>query len=447
MDDGECAGLGARGRSRPEFGVEAVFEESDGSGVGPRGSSGYEADGGPVDAGSGFDLAKREAFGDTGEPAAELSHGQHGRFVVAEPSGRPVAVKNVSVGGFSGGSGHSETLGVIGDGVPETGNPLHFGSHAGNVSIVFDNRTSSESALMNRLLTFEPSKSEYASTWRAHRHFLGELVLDAAPLVNHADRRLMVALLPFVGWLSDRGYDIDRETVLNRTNVEAFLSAASDDFSVGSLRTFRSCLVAVIAGLGGDVEPLGGAATFSRSTPGVPYTEDEQGWLVAWATTRLNDYTRRNTKLAVALGLGAGLTSGEAMTLNRSHVSITDDGVAVEVPGSRLVIVHRSFEDLFIGAFTLGDPHAPLLLADAMHRDCKTLNKFLNVQRRRADIAVNSRMMRTTWIVRHLTESTPADALIRAAGVATLAGLTRFMQFVPERPDDSYRLLMRGAVS
>jgi integrase len=300
---------------------------------------------------------------------------------------------------------------------------------------------------MNRLLAFTPSKSEYAATWRTHRDFLGELVMDAAPLVNYEDRRLLVAFLPFVGWLEGRGYAVDRETVLNRTNVEAFLSATSGEFSVGSLRTFRSHIVSVIAGLGGDVEPLGGTAKFSRSIPSVPYTDDEQGWLVSWATHRLNDYTRRNSKLAVALGLGAGLTSGEAMLLNRTHINVTDDGVAIEVPGSRLVVVHHTFEDLFIGAFSLGDPHAPLLLADATHRDCKTLNKFLNTQRRRTDIPVNFRKMRTTWIVRHLTDGIPADVLMRAAGVATLAGLTRFMRYVPDRPHDVQRSALRGAPS
>jgi hypothetical protein len=312
------------------------------------------------------------------------------------------------------------------------------------VSIVIDMLTFSEMDVMKRLLSFVPSKGEYAETWSTFRDFFGELVLDAVPCPNVDEMRLLGSLLPYVGWLAGRGHDINRECVLNRTNVEAFLSASSGKFTGGSLRTYRSVLVSAIEALGGEVEPLGGTAKFSRSVPGDPYTDDEQGWLALWATRRLSDYTRRNTKLAVALGLGAGLTSGEVMLLDRSSVTVSDDGVNVTVPHGRTVTIHRTFEELFRGAFPLGDPTGPLVLADAINRDCKTLNKFLNRQRRRTDIAVNLRKMRTTWIVRHLTAGTPADVLIEAAGVETLAGLTRFMQFVPPKPADAHREFLRG---
>ena len=170
-------------------------------------------------------------------------------------------------------------------------------------------------------------------------------------------------------------------------------------------------------------------APLPPSTACAPYTEDEVAELRSWA--RMSTGARRKSALAlVALGVGAGLSASEVTAVRKSDIDKQGNEIVVNVHGSRARSVRvegTCAEDLAIALRAI-QPNDWVFCSGRTAAGKNLVTNF--VARTQTDgISPNSQRMRATWIVGHLNRGTAVVELMRAAGVASLEAVTRYVQF------------------
>lgn len=74
---------------------------------------------------------------------------------------------------------------------------------------------------------------------------------------------------------------------------------------------------------------------YGYTTPDAPYSDDEGRLLVGWAVSHSTDYQRNNSRVLLALGLGAGLRIGEMATLRAKNVARNPLSISMTASGFR----------------------------------------------------------------------------------------------------------------
>ncbi len=160
---------------------------------------------------------------------------------------------------------------------------------------------------------------------------------------------------------------------------------------------------------------------------------------------------RRDLLVLLCLCLGAGLCTAEALAVRGPHVALHHNGattVAVDGPRRRTAPVRARYAPLLTGLARDAGP-AHLYRPGAPGRGGR--NAVSN-QVARARTGCDPRLpvlspqrMRATWLVRHLDAGVRADALLRAAGLDSLAVLDRYLPALHHLTDDQVLDSLTGA--
>ncbi|TFD81090.1 hypothetical protein [Cryobacterium psychrophilum] len=143
----------------------------------------------------------------------------------------------------------------------------------------------------------------------------------------------------------------------------------------------------------------------------------------------------------LALGLGAGLPTREILEVRTGDISF--DTTTSGTPTASVVVwrgLPRVVPVLPDWVRTLRSVHDQLGEDAWMFCPGRTgtgagsgqVTNFLT--RSRTTLDVRPARMRATWLVRHLAGGTPADQLLRIAGLKHYAALDKLIQILPEHP-------------
>ncbi len=178
--------------------------------------------------------------------------------------------------------------------------------------------------------------------------------------------------------------------------------------------------------------------------PAAPYTGTEVAALRAWVYGQPSQARRVQADRLLSLGLGAGLTAAEIAATSVDDLHVDDVGVLISVRGPRTREVP-----------VLADWSGPLkqvaenpnctgyVLLPSRKRIRNLISNFANSGS--GEPGPNSHRMRSTWIVRHLIAGVPVRGLLKAAGIETVQGLTKFLTHVPAPDVDAVRRALHGA--
>jgi integrase len=297
-----------------------------------------------------------------------------------------------------------------------------------------------------KIKSFEPTMSQ--RDWAAVEEFSRSVVADAAPKTTAAAVDLLTAVSRLALWChKSAGYPLEREVVFDRDVISEYVTHGCPELRTkGSRGTRRSLLLRVAESVLPPQERVARLEALCVANPRAPYTEAEQISLRSWAAGQVTAQRRQDCHVLLALGLGAGLSSGEMMALRVSDIEADDEGVLVHVHGKRdrVVPVLGHWEPALANLRETCNPAEPALGANRTTMNPNWVSNF--VSKTQGSLKPNSQRMRNTWIVHHLTARTPFYALVVAAGLETTEMLDRLLRFVPRPTQDEVRAALRQAV-
>ncbi|MDN4598030.1 hypothetical protein [Leifsonia virtsii] len=258
-------------------------------------------------------------------------------------------------------------------------------------------------------------------------------------------RKLKPALSALAAWSSRQGLPLQPEVVLTRGNIAAFVDSGVPHLSPGTRGNYRSQLLRIAEVALPETLAPQRLPALSPSSPAAPYSREEQDHLKEWAR-RQHRSRRTDATTLLALGLGAGLSATEIGRIRAQDVILDNSGAVIlriTSGRSRDVPVLRRWER---GLRT----HAESLCANDYlflpGRSAAGKNLISNwVAREPGPIHVQTQRLRATWLVTHMSASTPMVELVRAAGVDSLEALTRYLPFVAARQEADALKLLRSA--
>lgn len=269
--------------------------------------------------------------------------------------------------------------------------------------------------------------------WTATRDLVTAAVAKCTGKTAYADHDLLQAATRLAAWVHEQPeLDLSQRVVFAPATIERFVAEGLGHYAPASRGNRRSMLLRMSEVLLGDKARRARLAPLPASTASAPYTNHEIAELRAW--TRLSTGARRkNALVLVALGVGAGLSAGEVLGVTRQDIVREGTAVWVIVTGARprRVQVECAWSDSLLRAVVGLEP-GDWVFGNGRATAGKNMVTNFVAKTATTGLAPNSQRMRATWIVDQLRAGTAAVPLMRAAGVASLEAITRYVQFVDE---------------
>lgn len=295
---------------------------------------------------------------------------------------------------------------------------------------------------------------DYASSsiepweWERIASFVRQVTLIAQE--HHGSRYrtkdMIGAVAALTWWVSEVAcYPMETNTVFHRDTIADYIDTGCDKMTPGSRATRRSMLLRVAEAVLSPDERVTRLSPMHKDSPRRPYSELEHRYLLSWAEGQTTPTRRHDCRLLLALGLGAGLSSADILSLTASQVTTDRLGVLLRIrrPGSeRDVPVLASWEQAIVDAIEVREPD-DWMVGVGRGSNNNWINNFIKKTQPEAGRRPNVARMRNTWIIHHLNTGTPLGPLAAAAGLETFRTIEKLLPFVREPGQDEVRRSMR----
>lgn len=432
--------------SRPEVGLQSMFEASERAQVGPRRSVENRGDGCVVDSGEAGDLAS----GATVHDLVQFQRKRSGSFHAGVVRGALGPVVDGGRRDQTGGPRHAETvrpnLTVV---VSEEA------GHDNSQTASFDDGGSYhqtyrqvERDAVSRVIRGYNATGIQPEHWAAIETFVRRSVAQVVPNDAAQAAKFMTVLAAHVHWCwQDRGYELEPTVIFRNEVIDEFLQKGTAHMSRRSVATYRSRLVAMSKVLlpwhlrTGELTPMG------RVRASEPYSHGQVAALHTWAQQQGTEYRKVNCHVLLSLGLGTGLSAGEVEQVRTRHVVVDDEGVLVQVVGERprLVPILTEWEGIIAEVARAAMNKDQFLFKPRREAaGAKNLIPNFIAETTGRTFSITVQRLRVTWLVAHLAAGTPITALHKASGVQSPEALARYAEFVPEMDPLAFRRAMRA---
>ena len=270
--------------------------------------------------------------------------------------------------------------------------------------------------------------------WEIIEAFVRASVNDADALTVRSARQLLVAAARHVHYCWTVGYPLDRLVIWRREVIAEFAQRGCPDMTVASRNTYRSTLFSMSDVLLAAPHRHPRPPSIGRGASSRPYTAKEVSLLIAWANFQRTENRRVNAMVLLCLGIGAGLSAAEIGWLRACDVRVDDEGVLLTISGprARTVPMLEAWEQPIAQIAQASMRKSQRIFVPNRHSGAnKSLISNFVVNTTDRPVSVTAQRLRATWLVTHLTAGTPVVLLARAAGLESLDGLSRFVEYVP----------------
>jgi integrase len=408
----------------PQSNVEAEFEPSDRSDVRP-GVPGQEVVNGRVlDTGSLGDASDAGLTDYAAQVASEQAHDlSHG--VVAGLVG-PVAAAGLRR--LAPGTSHAESLGDVQDAAAaSTSNSTTSRYAVGN----YQHLTEDELAVVKKIDSYTPKVNP--KDWAQIETFVRDAIRDAEPDRYSTAQPWLSCVSQLVMWSwKVECLPLERDVILEPANIFAYVEQRTG-LKDASQATTRAILLNISKRLlGENAGATEDRRTYANRAGRTPYTSAEKIALRSFVRGQATDLRRRNVRVIIALGAGAGLTAVDLMLLMPEHIEDQGDQILVHVPGDkpRTVPLIAEWEDLLRDSMVGVDRTMPLVLSTrGKFRYGNAIADFL-YSCNGEGVRPHCQRLRSTWFVDQLNARTPLNVVLEAAGVTEVSTLGRYLKFL-----------------
>jgi hypothetical protein len=280
--------------------------------------------------------------------------------------------------------------------------------------------------------------------WRRVEPVVRDAVSKAAPGDPQKANHQLSIVTQLAVWADRIGQPIEPAALFHPEFLDRFITEGCAHLSKGTQLNYRTNLWRVgEAVFGRELFPPR-ALPLQRSSVARPYSVTEVSELVSWSRGLPTAHMRRNSRVLLALGLGAGLTSQEITSLVGTDVHVEDGVVLIEVEGkmARSVPVHRLWADEVLRLAEESGPRA-FYMPERSRITRRDILGFIERCTGEGLPMFNVQRLRITWIVGQLASGTHPKALVRAAGVG-IGQIGKYLVFVPAVDEHTYRTQVAG---
>jgi integrase len=215
--------------------------------------------------------------------------------------------------------------------------------------------------------------------------------------------------------------------------IEAFVGKGLPGRTPSTRGTYRS----VLRQAGGPASVSGRSTPFSAAPAPHPYARAERAELMAVAMAQPRSWRRHSALALLALGLGAGLRSGEIVAARRADVTERAGALRISARGAtpRTVTVRAPYEEL-LAQITRDAPGDHLFHPQEADR---SYPNFVNDFCRQlvadpAAVKLSANRCRSSFICDHLAAGTPLSVLLEMSGIQEVESLLRYAVHVEGAP-------------
>lgn len=296
-----------------------------------------------------------------------------------------------------------------------------------------------------------PTDEHYAYTpkippeeWQTIKPYTERVVQVTAPLTTYSEKELYPAAsrLILFAWAT-ANLPLEDEVVFAPAQINRFVQHHFGEYGRAGKNTMRARLRRMSEALLGEAAS-GSFRALGKSDASRPYTDSEIARLLSWVASQPSSERRTSAGALLALGFGVGLTGREIIGLQMEDITADAVGLVIRVRGDRerFVPVHPAWvglleERLSSGASTWA------FREGQRGGNVNLVSDFTN-RAPRPSVELQTRRMRASWVVGHLTRGTPLDVLMAGAGLQSAEALDRFLPFVPARNPSLRRALLQA---
>jgi integrase len=227
--------------------------------------------------------------------------------------------------------------------------------------------------------------------------------------------------------------------------IEAFVAKGLLGRTPSTRGTYRS----VLRQAGGPASVSGRGLPFSAAPAPHPYARAERAELRALALAQPRSWRRQSALALLALGLGAGLRSGEIVAARRADVTEHAGALRISVGGTtpRTVTLGAPYREL-LAQVTRDTPGDHLFHPQEADR---SYPNFVNDFCRQlvadpAAVKLSANRCRSSFICDHLAAGTPLSVLLEMGGVKEVESLLRYARHVEGAPHSKAALRHQLAI-
>lgn len=268
--------------------------------------------------------------------------------------------------------------------------------------------------------------------WEVHGPLVREAVRSLDPPTPDRAREWMRTLASILVWAVEQGYPADLEAVLHPDTVERWVAVSGHGLKETSLATRRSTLRRMGRQLTTKAPWEPPNVQLPKGQRHAPYSPREIDLLRG--TIQRTPLFRRRWQGILALGLGAGVVGREAFHATPEDLRLRHGVTVLRIQGHRgrdIPVRSEYAEDLRRAARE--HPVSNFLAAELKEWDRSRSWHLKQHLQYPPDIPLENERLRATWLVHHLDNGVPIQALLTAAGVKSFEPLDRLRGYLVER--------------
>jgi integrase len=283
--------------------------------------------------------------------------------------------------------------------------------------------------------------------WPRINAFVAAAVADCDGETPYPARLLLVAATQHALWCFASGIPLEREHVFRRDAIDAAVSNGFPNTSRASRATLRTRLLRMAEVLVPADAPHRLVA-LPAAPAQAPYSKRQLVDVYTWTRSQRTESANRDAAALLGLGLGAGLSAAEILSVRGKHLREGRQGLVLDVvgPRSREVPLFARWEPL------LRDALGGAAMDEYLFRPLRVDEHWSRIANFAATSLVKTgrptaQRLRATWIVTHLSIGTHSAVLMKTADVQSLEAFTRFMEYVTSPGTEECERLLRGRSS
>jgi integrase len=278
------------------------------------------------------------------------------------------------------------------------------------------------------MIRFRPQLSPVQ--WEAVREFTISNAVQMKPRTFETVRRLMTMTARFNAWAWTAGSALDVARMYTNANVYRYLQERhrkhSDSHRWGLVRQLGT-----VADMLAETS-VARMPSLSRNVGPRPFSLPEIAQLHSWAGTLTTDLKRQNAWAILGLAGGAGLRSEEIVTIRIGDLDVTDGRLFVTVPGPRarrVPVTQPWTRTLLKSIATRSNPMEDVFRGYRLDEyPPRVIQSFLTDHPGRLRATISR--LRCTWVVTHLNNEVPTQALLAIAGFSSAGSLDKYLPHV-----------------
>lgn len=286
------------------------------------------------------------------------------------------------------------------------------------------------------LQTWKPKEMPPAD-WLACKDLVHEIMRRSHIRGVESFRKHMRMLAAYVSWATSSGYPEDMQVLMTGDAINDYARSVLAESRDATPGTTRSKLRALARAVNPEKNLQSLSPEFRHNDARPPYTQEDLYWLERRIELVRQPTIRRAIQSAVALGLGAGLSTGDLQSLRRCDISDHGEtGICVTTVGKaqRSVWVRREYEHLLRDS--IGQLSANERILGRRHHKDTVRDLYRYVQPTGEGPQIIQSRLRHTWLAKLMCEPIPMIALLRVAGLSSASTLTDLAPYIHEAIDE-----------